>query len=83
MHQIKISKRAQKSLDKLDKRYKKRVMKAITWLSINPYIGKPLEGEFKGCYSVRVWPYRIIYSIKKQKLIVHVLYIGHRQGVYG
>ncbi|MBP9850444.1 MAG: type II toxin-antitoxin system RelE/ParE family toxin, partial [Candidatus Peribacteraceae bacterium] len=35
-----------------------------------------------GKYTLRVWPYRIIYKFEKQQLTVYVLEIGHRQGVY-
>ncbi|MBU4299512.1 type II toxin-antitoxin system RelE/ParE family toxin [Patescibacteria group bacterium] len=35
-----------------------------------------------GAYSYRVWPYRIIYRIYKNLLLIIVIRIGHRQGVY-
>jgi len=51
-------------------------------LAKNPYLGKKLEGELRDFYSLRVWPYRIIYQIIKNELIVFVVQIKHRQGVY-
>ena len=51
-------------------------------LSKDPFSGKKLEGELKGKYSIRAWPYRIVYQILKNELIVLVVDIGHRQGVY-
>lgn len=48
----------------------------------DPFIGKKLEGRFEGAYSYRVWPYRIIYRVYKNLLIVVVVHVGHRQGVY-
>ena len=51
-------------------------------LAQNPDLGKKLEGELRDFYSLRVWPYRIIYQIIKNELIVFVVQIKHRQGVY-
>jgi mRNA interferase RelE/StbE len=60
-----------------------RVLQALEALASDPLLGKPLVGELKGLRSYRVWPYRILYEIRKRELIVLVVRIGHRQGVYG
>lgn len=77
-----ISKRAEKDIDALKKQEYKRVRAVLERLCENPYVGKKLVGDLKGYYSIRVWPYRIVYEIKKQKLIVLVLRVGHRKEVY-
>jgi len=82
MYQVVVKKCANKALQKIDRRYKDRILRAIWFLAHDPYLGKPLQGEFYGRYSLRVWPYRIIYRIYKDQLIIHVLSIGHRQDVY-
>ena len=82
MYQVVLRKHASKVLKKLDERYRDKVFRAIHFLAMDSYLGKPLRGEFEGKYSLRVWPYRIIYKIYKNKLIVYVFSIGHRQGVY-
>lgn len=69
-----------KQLKKIDKNFQKRILKKIVVLSQNPYLGKKLEGEFEGSRSVRVWPYRIIYKIREEKIRIYT--IKHRQGVY-
>jgi len=51
---------------------------AFEKLSLDPFIGKKLSGEFEGHYSVRVWPYRVVYKIYKNELLVLVIRIGHR-----
>jgi len=51
-------------------------------LRTDPLLGKPLTGEFKGQYSVRAWPYRVIYQILKQEKIILITTIQHRQGAY-
>lgn len=77
-----IKPRAEKELTKLPGKDRQRVLGVIAQLHTNPYIGKKLEGDFRGYYSLRAWPYRIIYGVMREKLIIVVIRIGHRQGVY-
>lgn len=77
-----ISKRASKAMEKLPKIIRKRVDAAILMLRKDPFIGKKLEGDFVGAWTVRVWPYRIIYSIHQEMVTVIILRVGHRQGIY-
>ena len=81
-YQVVLQKKAQKELDSIDQRYRTRIIIALSDLKINPYAGKKLSGELTGLWSLRIWPYRIIYTVKKHDLIVLVIKIGHRQGVY-
>lgn len=81
-YQIQVQKSAQKQLNKIQSAYKARIAKAIDSLALDPFQGKKLEGDLKGQYSVRVWPYRIIYQIYKKELIISIIDVGHRQGVY-
>jgi mRNA interferase RelE/StbE len=82
VYQIQVQKRARKQLDKISIAYRKKIEKAIDSLALDPFQGKKLEGELKGQYSIRVWPYRIIYQIYKKQLIVSIIDVGHRQGIY-
>lgn len=82
MYQIVLKKAAQKSLKKTDERYKKRIMQTVFALADNPYLGKQLEGSLRGFYSMRVWPYRIVYKIYQHDLVILIVEIAHRQGVY-
>ena len=81
-YQVIIPKKAQKDINKIDLRYKPRILAALASLSADPFIGKKLEGEHKGEWSYQVWPYRILYKINKFELIILIIRIGHRQGVY-
>jgi len=81
-YQLVVLKRAQKDLEKIDSRYKRRIEVALINLEKDPFLGKKLEGEYKNQRSYEVWPYRIIYEIKRTKLMVLIIRIGHRQGVY-
>jgi len=77
-----LPKQARKNLERIDARYRKRIMPVLASLAQNPYIGKKLEGEYKGEWSYTVWPYRIIYRIRARELIVLIIRIRHRQGAY-
>ena len=70
------------SLKKIPESWQKRIVKAVSGLKENPYEGKKLQGRLGNLYSLRVWPYRIIYIIKKQEIAVLILDIGHRQNIY-
>ncbi len=77
-----IHRTAQKSLSRLPKKQQQNILAAIDMLLLNPYLGKKLEGEYEGQYTLRVWPYRILYAFEKKQLLIYVLAIAHRQGVY-
>lgn len=73
---------AVKSIDKLSTKDKQKVALVLESLKSNPFSGKKLAGEFKDLYSVRAWPYRIIYTVIKKELAVLVVDVAHRQGAY-
>lgn len=59
-----------------------RLTKAIDSLVSNPYQGKSLSGNKKGCYSLREGDYRIIYEVYTTLGIIHIIRVGHRRDVY-
>lgn len=81
-YHVRLKPSAEKAFQKIDKRYRPRILSALLAIAENPYSGKKLDGERKGEWSYRVWPYRIIYQIYKKDLLIIVIAIGHRQGVY-
>ncbi|MBI5412910.1 type II toxin-antitoxin system RelE/ParE family toxin [Candidatus Peregrinibacteria bacterium] len=82
MFKIFYSDQALKNLKKIEKKWQIKIMQAIEGLKQNPFEGKKLQGKLIGLFSLRVWPYRIIYILEKQKAMAIILDIGHRQGVY-
>lgn len=82
MYDIEIKRKAQKEIEALPKEDQERVLEAFDVLRKNPFVGKKLEGQYNGAWSLRMWPYRIIYTITKKFVTVTVLRVGHRQGVY-
>lgn len=63
-----------------DERLKEKLKKQITKITENPNFGKPLRYELKGEWTIYVKPYRLIYKIEDDKLIL--LRLGHRDDVY-
>lgn len=52
-------------------------------LSRYPYrVGKPLRRELEGLWSARRGPYRILYEIVDERLVVLVVNVDHRADVY-
>lgn len=81
-YHVEIQKKAKKQIIKLPRTYQIKIFSAILDLAQDPLQGKKLEGKLKGQYSIRVWPYRIVYQIYKKELIISIIDVGHRQGVY-
>ena len=58
------------------------LIKKIDTLSVEPYAGKPLRADKRGCYSLREGDYRAIYEIYLDDKTVHIIAIGHRKDIY-
>jgi mRNA interferase RelE/StbE len=78
--EIRFTPRFLKNIKTLDREIQVRILREINILKTNPYVGKPLRGEWKGIYSLRIENYRVLYQIKKNK--VFLLVVGHRKRVY-
>lgn len=73
---------ARKELNKLSAKERPRVLLILEDIKADPFGGKQLHGKRKGQYSVRVWPYRFVYTVNRNRLVIIVIGFGHRQGVY-
>jgi mRNA-degrading endonuclease RelE of RelBE toxin-antitoxin system len=63
-----------------DEKVRLRLKKAIARPMKNPLCGKPLRYELQGKRSVRVPPFRIIYEIHDERLIL--LAFENRSSIY-
>ena len=63
-----------------DKILKERLRTQIQKVADNPDCGKPLRYALKGEWSVRIKPYRLIYKVEGDKLIL--LRFEHRKEAY-
>lgn len=69
-----------KQLAKIPRVEQKKIIRKLEILTLEPYSGKPLRGDYNGFYSLKAWPYRIIYIIEKKGILVFS--IKHRQNSY-
>ena len=74
-YEIRFSRQAEKDIRKLTPKLKKKLMEILrNQIAVDPYSGKPLVGDLKGYYSVRLsYQDRIVYSIEDDRLIVYVV----------
>lgn len=82
-YEVRIARRAVKSLAGLERRDQQRIRAAMELLAGNP---RPpacvtMSGE-REVYRVRVGDYRIVYEVIDAMLIIHVVRVGHRRDVY-
>ncbi len=59
---------------------KERIEKQIRKVTENPEFGKPLRYGLKGEWTIHVKPYRLIYAVQGDRLIL--LRFEHRKNVY-
>ena len=81
-YSIKIEKDAAKTLAKITKPERIRIIAAIDKLKHNSNLGTQLSGKWKGLRRLRIGDYRIIYGIKSKQLLILVLRIGHKREIY-
>jgi len=72
--------RFERKFRKLTSESQRRVAEKILLLETDPSAGKPLHGELKGLFSLRVGRYRVVYEIQDGRIILHT--VAHRRAVY-
>jgi addiction module RelE/StbE family toxin len=79
--QIIFSEEFRKDFKKIkDKLTRLRIIKQLKKLEQLPKSGKPLQYNLKGYRSIRIHPFRIIYRMEQDKIIVNCF--DHRKDVY-
>lgn len=86
MWRIEVNEMAERSLLRLDKAIRERIIRFLrdrAETSINPMVlAELLKGEFRGLWPFRVGGCRVICDIQREIRIVAVLHAGHRSDVY-
>lgn len=82
MAHVRVSRRAQKDLGRIEKRYVGAVAEALRRLVDARLAGKTLTGDLAGLRSLRVGMYRIVYRFDPRENVVEVAWIRHRREVY-
>jgi len=81
-YKVVLHRNAAKNLKKIPHPWKQRIIEAIEILEEDAFYGVKLWGDLKNCRKIRIWPYRIIYTIKIKEKLVYILNIDHRQNIY-
>ncbi|MCK4644856.1 MAG: type II toxin-antitoxin system RelE/ParE family toxin [Candidatus Aminicenantes bacterium] len=70
-----------KDFKRIDKTDQRRIIKTIRKkLTTKPKeFGKPLAGDLKGYWKLRIGEYRVIYEIEEEKVLVYVIMVGYRR----
>ena len=63
-----------------DNKSREKLLKIIKKISKFPEFGKPLKYELKNFRSLRIKPYRIIYSLREGKIYLNIF--EHRKSAY-
>lgn len=79
---VELTDQALKQLLQLPKSEAKKITKKLHLLKTYPYLGKKLKGKLSEKYSLKAWPYRIIYIVIKGKHLIQIEVIELRQGIY-
>ena len=81
-YRITFKKSVAKDLRVMPKREVARILKRIDILAEDPRSEGCIKLAAQEHYRVRQGIYRIIYEIREQELVVHVVKVGHRSNVY-
>lgn len=83
-YEIEISENAEKSLEKIPKKDRLKIIEKIDALEQEPFPAGSikLHGYKETLYRIRSGDYRIVYTIKKDVLIILIAEIAHRREVY-
>ena len=76
-----------KSIKRVEKKLKGRILDALEWLSREPVTTqgntvKPLSGEFAGLWRYRIGNYRLIYKPDSENKRVTLLFFSSRSSAY-
>lgn len=79
---VRIKASVERSLRRIARPERLRLVEAIDRLATEPTAGSALKGEFAGLRRLRVGSYRIVYEVIRNELVVLVVRVGHRREVY-
>jgi mRNA-degrading endonuclease RelE of RelBE toxin-antitoxin system len=81
MVSIEFTSQFKKSIKHLSELDKIKLEKLIKKIILNPDVGKPLK-YLRGERTIRLVPYRLIYSYRRDLDILYLLKLEHRDSVY-
>lgn len=83
-YEVEISESAEKSLEKIPKKDRYKIIEKIDALEQDPTPAGSikLKGYKEVLYRIRSGDYRVVYSIKQEVLTILVVEVGHRREIY-
>ena len=78
MVEIRFDKKFTNLFSKLDNLMKQKITKQVQKIAENPEVGKPMKYSKKGTRELYVKPFRLSYEYIKEKNIVYVLDLYHK-----
>jgi mRNA-degrading endonuclease RelE of RelBE toxin-antitoxin system len=81
-YQLLYSETSRDQIKHLQPELKSIIRERLKALSEKPYIGRHLEKELAGYFSLRAKRFRIIYKIKEDNQIIEIHYVGRRKDIY-
>ena len=85
-YQVEISESARKTLRKMDPGVRTMIVKWLRKIlegcSDARVHGKALTGNLSGLWRYRIGDYRLIADIQDGRLVILMLEVGHRSGIY-
>ena len=84
MYKIVLSKSSEKFIKNSEKILLSRILNKIEKLKENPFPSdcKRVEGQTGKVFRVRIGDYRILYEILQKEVIIQIIKIDKREGVY-
>ena len=80
--EIRWERRALKELKGIEKDAQQRIVGAVEQLLEQPLKGTQLSAQWKGLRRLRVGEFCVIYAFDGTRLLISVVRVGHRSGVY-
>jgi mRNA interferase RelE/StbE len=81
-YRIVYSETSGKIIRRLHPSIKPLIKKKIESLREDPFLGKALERELTGYYSLRSKKYRVIYRLDHTGKTIQIHYLGYRKDIY-
>ncbi len=81
-YQIIYSETSRKIIRRLHPSLKPLIKQKIESLREDPFLGKALERELTGYYSLRTKKFRVIYRLDHPGKTVQIHYLGYRRDIY-
>jgi mRNA interferase RelE/StbE len=80
-YNLSFKKSVTKDFRSIPKKDVSKILEKINTLRENPYIEGSIKLTGRDVYRIRLGLYRIIYEIRNEQLLIHVIKVGHRSDV--